>query len=53
MIISDAFRYEAEEMLGRINREQRYQASMDHMLSSLPSYTQLGMAALLPNTDGA
>ena len=54
VIISDAFRYEAaEEMLGRINREQRYQASMDHMLSSLPSYTQLGMAALLPNTDGA
>lgn len=54
VIISDAFRYEAaEEMLGRINREQRYQASMDHMLSSLPSYTQLGMAALLPNRDGA
>jgi uncharacterized protein (TIGR02687 family) len=52
VIISDAFRYEAaEEMIGRINGEKRYQASLDHMLSSLPSYTQLGMASLLP-TDG-
>lgn len=49
VIISDAFRYEAaDEMLSRINREKRYQASLEHMLSSLPSYTQLGMASLLP-----
>lgn len=53
VIISDAFRYEAaEEMIGRINREKRYQAKLDHMLSSLPSYTQLGMASLLPNEHG-
>jgi len=53
VIISDAFRYEAaEEMIGRINREKRYQASLDHMLSSLPSYTQLGMASLLPTKSG-
>ncbi|MCP3686165.1 MAG: BREX-1 system phosphatase PglZ type A [bacterium] len=53
VIISDAFRYEAaDEMIGHINREKRYQASLNHMLSSLPSYTQLGMASLLPNSSG-
>ncbi|WP_216936955.1 MULTISPECIES: BREX-1 system phosphatase PglZ type A [unclassified Acinetobacter] len=52
VIISDAFRYEAgEEMVGRIRQEDRYQAKLDHALSSLPSYTQLGMASLLPQTD--
>lgn len=50
VIISDAFRYEAgEEMVSRIRQTDRYQASLDHMLSALPSYTQLGMASLLPN----
>jgi uncharacterized protein (TIGR02687 family) len=49
VIISDAFRYEAgEEMVGRIRQEDRYQAKLEHVLSSLPSYTQLGMASLLP-----
>jgi uncharacterized protein (TIGR02687 family) len=53
VIISDAFRYEAaEEMVSRLNRENRYSADLDHMLSSLPSYTQLGMASLLPDSDG-
>lgn len=53
VIISDAFRYEAaDEMIGRINREKRYQASLKHMLSALPSYTQLGMASLLPGKGG-
>lgn len=51
VIISDAFRYEAGcEMVNRISREDRFQASMQHMLSVLPSYTQLGMASLLPNS---
>lgn len=50
VIISDAFRYEAgEEMMRRIRQTDRYQASLSHMLSALPSYTQLGMASLLPN----
>lgn len=50
VIISDAFRYEAgEEMLGRIRQEDRYQAELEYALSALPSYTQLGMASLLPN----
>ena len=52
VIISDAFRYEAgEEMVGRIRQEDRYQAKLEHALSSLPSYTQLGMASLLPHGD--
>ncbi len=50
VIISDAFRYEAgEEMVGRIRQEDRYQAKLEYALSSLPSYTQLGMASLLPH----
>ncbi len=52
VIISDAFRYEAgDEMVGRIRQEDRYQAKLEYALSSLPSYTQLGMASLLPQ-DG-
>ncbi|HPH97286.1 MAG TPA: BREX-1 system phosphatase PglZ type A [Anaerolineaceae bacterium] len=52
VIISDAFRYEiAEELVGRIRREDRYMAEYTPMLSMLPSYTQLGMAALLPNKE--
>jgi uncharacterized protein (TIGR02687 family) len=50
VIISDAMRYEiGEELLGLIRQEDRYTATLDPMLSMLPSYTQLGMAALLPN----
>ncbi|TYT75595.1 BREX-1 system phosphatase PglZ type A [Desulfobotulus mexicanus] len=50
VIVSDAMRYEiGEEMLRRILREDRYHAEIRPMLSMLPSYTQLGMAALLPN----
>ncbi|SQD78317.1 BREX-1 system phosphatase PglZ type A [Moritella yayanosii] len=49
VIISDAFRYEAgEEMVSRIRQEDRYHAELSHALSSMPSYTQLGMASLLP-----
>lgn len=51
VIISDAFRYEAgEEMVSRIRQEDRYEAKLNHALSSLPSYTQLGMASLLPQS---
>lgn len=53
VIISDAFRYEAgEEMVGIIRRKDRYQANLEYSLSSLPSYTQLGMASLLPQGGG-
>ena len=50
VIISDGLRYEvADELLSIIRREDRYEGQLEPMLSTLPSYTQLGMAALLPN----
>jgi hypothetical protein len=52
VIISDALRYEiAEELLGRIRSLDRYEAGIEPMFGSLPSYTQLGMASLLPNGE--
>ena len=50
VIISDAMRYEiGAELLALIRQEDRYSAELNPALSMLPSYTQLGMAALLPN----
>jgi len=50
VVISDALRYEVAEELGtRIRQEDRFDASLDAVLGVLPSYTQLGMAALLPH----
>jgi uncharacterized protein (TIGR02687 family) len=50
VIISDAMRYEiGDELLGLIRQEDRYSAALEPALSMLPSYTQLGMAALLPH----
>jgi uncharacterized protein (TIGR02687 family) len=50
VIISDAMRYEiGDELLSLIRQEDRYSAELEPVLSMLPSYTQLGMAALLPN----
>lgn len=50
IIVSDALRYEVAEELGsRIRQEDRFDASLDAVLGVLPSYTQLGMAALLPH----
>ena len=52
VIISDALRYEiGEELLRLIRREDRYEAEIEVMLGMLPSYTQLGMAALLPHKE--
>ena len=52
VIISDAFRYEiAEELQRKITLEDRYTASLDAVSSVLPSYTALGMAALLPHKE--
>lgn len=51
VIISDALRYEVADELGsRIRQEDRYDATLEAILGVLPSYTQLGMAALLPHT---
>ena len=52
VIVSDAMRYEVgDELLSLIRQEDRYSAELEPMLSMLPSYTQLGMAALLPNKE--
>ena len=52
VVISDALRYEiGQELSERILGEEGYNANMEPMLSSLPSYTQLGMAALLPHQE--
>lgn len=57
VIISDALRYEvAEELATKLRRfkdarsKVGFEASLDPTLGVLPSYTQLGMAALLPHT---
>jgi uncharacterized protein (TIGR02687 family) len=52
VVISDALRYEVgEELLSLIRQEDRYEAKIEPALSMLPSYTQLGMAALLPHKE--
>jgi len=50
VIISDALRYEvAHELAFSINGGKRFKAELNTQLGVLPSYTQLGMAALLPH----
>lgn len=52
VIISDAFRYGcAVELLDELQKDPNRDASIEPMLSTIPSYTELGMAALLPNQD--
>ena len=52
VVVSDALRYEvAEELLREIRSLNRFDADLKPMIASLPSYTQLGMASLLPNKD--
>jgi uncharacterized protein (TIGR02687 family) len=52
VIITDAFRYECGvELSRRLQSENRYESSIGHMVASLPSYTQLGMASLLPHKE--
>ncbi|SFG31028.1 BREX-1 system phosphatase PglZ type A [Oribacterium sp. WCC10] len=50
VIISDAMRYEVGyELLMKMKDDPRCTAKLSPMMSSLPSYTRLGMAALLPH----
>lgn len=50
VIISDAFRYETGRSLWqKLQNDANCTAKLDAMLSVLPSYTKLGMAALLPH----
>ena len=49
VVISDALRYEAAcEFAASLRNEDRWTCEVEAMLGVLPSYTQLGMAALLP-----
>jgi uncharacterized protein (TIGR02687 family) len=51
VVVSDALRYEAAEELGSLIRaEDRFEAALKPLWGVLPSFTQLGMAALLPHT---
>ncbi len=50
VIVSDAFRYEAaQELAEHLNAKYRFDAELSAQLGVLPSYTGLGMAALLPH----
>ena len=52
VIISDGMRYEcARELLSNLDLDEKCDASMNHMLSVLPSETTLGMASLLPHKE--
>jgi len=49
VIISDALRYEAaRDFAERLRAANRWTAEVDALFGSLPTYTQLGMASLLP-----
>lgn len=51
VIISDALRYEAgAEISETLNGKYRFLAKKEAMLGVVPSYTALGMAALLPHS---
>ena len=50
VIISDGLRYEsAEELNTLLKNSRKGKSELDYMQGVLPSYTKLGMAALLPN----
>ena len=50
VIISDALRYEVgQDLFCRMQDDPKCTAKLDVQLSVLPSYTRLGMAALLPH----
>ena len=52
VLISDALRFEiGQELTWLVEHEDRYAADLQVMLAMLPSYTQLGMAALLPGKE--
>ncbi|MEZ8579322.1 BREX-1 system phosphatase PglZ type A [Vibrio splendidus] len=52
VIISDALRYEvAHDIHEQINKEKRFKSVIKSQLGVVPSYTQLGMASLLPHKE--
>ena len=51
VIISDALRYECgAELLQQLKGTKKYSGILRGMLATIPTYTELGMAALLPHT---
>ncbi len=52
VIISDGLRYEsAAELSEMLNRELKGESELSDMLGVIPSYTELGMAVLLPHEN--
>lgn len=52
VVISDGLRYEiGKELAEIINAEHKAMVTLETMFGVLPSYTALGMAALLPGTE--
>ena len=52
VIISDAFRYEAaRELYEKLADDEKNTVNINLMIGVLPSYTRLGMLALLPHQD--
>lgn len=52
VIISDAFRYGcAVELQQELEKDPKRTCTMEPMLSTVPSYTRLGMASLLPHHE--
>lgn len=50
VVISDALRYECGvSLFHAIQQENRFGVDLSHLVTTLPSYTQLGMASLLPH----
>ena len=50
VIISDGLRYECASELNNIfNDSVKYTSEIDYMISCIPTYTRLGMTALLPH----
>lgn len=51
VVISDALRYECGEALDQqFKTESRFASKLSYQVAGLPSYTQLGMASLLPHS---
>lgn len=52
VVISDALRYECGAALHELFKsEARFTSRLGYQVTNLPSYTQLGMASLLPHTS--
>lgn len=54
VIISDALRYEiGRELYENLNKNPKFSPQISSQLATLPSYTSVGMAALLPHTSNS